>query len=116
MRLPRPYWLFATLPLLAVSPVWAAEQHARFDVKQQRIASPAPTVRVPQGDSLVLELRSDTPLDLHLHGYDLMLSLKAGTPGRLQLKAQVLGRFPLAAHGKGHHHGPALLYVEVLPR
>ncbi|HEY0589081.1 MAG TPA: hypothetical protein VGD52_23300, partial [Pseudoduganella sp.] len=60
--------------------------------------------------------RSDAPMDLHLHGYDLMLSLKPGVPGRLQLRAQILGRFPLSAHGKGHHHAPALLYVEVGPR
>jgi len=116
MRPPRPYWLFATLTLLAVAPVWAAQQNASFEVRQQRIADPAPTVRVPQGDTLVLELRSDSPMVLHLHGYDLQLALIAGTPGRLQLQAQALGRFPLAAHGKGHHHAPALLYVEVIPR
>ena len=116
MRLPRQYWLFATLTLLAGAPVWAAQQSASFEVRQQRIARPAPTVRVPQGDTLVLELHSDAPLELHLHGYDLMLSLKPGTPGRLRLEAQILGRFPLAAHGKGHHHAPALLYVEVTPR
>lgn len=116
MRLPRPHWLFATLTLLASAPVLAAQQNASFEVRQQRIADPAPTVRVPQGDTLVLELRSDSPMDLHLHGYDLKLVLKAGTAGRLQLQAQALGRFPLAAHGKGHHHAPALLYVEVVPR
>jgi len=116
MRLPRHYWLSATLTLLAGAPVWAAQQNASFEVKQQRIADPAPTVRVPQGDTLVLELRSDTSMDLHLHGYDLQLALKPGTPGRLQLQAQVPGRYPLAAHGRGHHHAPALLYVEVIPR
>lgn len=116
MRPFRPYWLFSTL--FACAPLWAQPQvqRASFDVKQQRIAKPAPTVRVPQGDTLVLELRSDTPLDVHLHGYDLMLKLKAGTPGSLQLHAHTLGRFPAAVHGKGHHHGPALLYVEVIPK
>ena len=111
----RPYWLFATL--FACASLWAQPQvrHASFDVKQQHIAKPAPTVRVPQGDTLVLELRSDTALDVHLHGYDLMLKLKAGTPGSLQLHAHTLGRFPAAVHGKGHH-GPALLYVEVTPK
>lgn len=96
--------------------MWPAQQSASFEVRQQRIANPAPTVRVAQGDTLVLELRSDAPLDLHLHGYDLMLSLKPGIPGRLTLQALDAGRFPLAAHGKGHHHAPALLYVEVTPR
>ncbi len=96
--------------------MWSAQQSASFEVKQRRIANPAPTVRVPQGDTLLLELRSDTALELHLHGYDLLLSLKPGAPARLQLQAQVLGRFPLAAHGMGHHHAPALLYVEVTPK
>jgi hypothetical protein len=116
MRLPCSHWLFATLTLLAGAPVWAAQQSARFEVKQQRIANPSPTVRIRQGDTLVLELRSDAPMDLHLHGYDLMLSLQPGMPGRLQLQAQVPGRFPLSAHRKGHHHAPALLYVEVAPK
>ena len=107
-------WLFAAL--LASAPLRAAEQHVSFAITQQRIANPAPTVRVAQGDTLVLELRSDAALDVHLHGYDLALSLKPGTPGRLQFVAHTLGRFPLAPHGKGHHHGPALLYLEVLPR
>jgi FtsP/CotA-like multicopper oxidase with cupredoxin domain len=116
MRLPRHYWLYATLTLLAGVPVWAAQQNASFEVRQQHIANPAPTVRVQQGDTLVLALRSDAPLELHLHGYDLALSLKAGVPGRLQLQAQVLGRFPLSPHGKGGHHAAPLLYVEVTPR
>lgn len=116
MRLPCQYWLSATLTLLAGIPVWAAQQNASFEVRQQRIASPAPTVRVQQGDTLVLELRSDTALELHLHGYDLPLSLKPGMTGRLQLQAQILGRYPLAAHGNGNHHAPPLLYVEVTPR
>jgi hypothetical protein len=116
MRLPRQYWLIATLTLLAGAPVGAAQQSASFEIRQQRIASPAPTLRLAQGDTLVLQLRSDAPLELHLHGYDLMLSLKPGKAGRLQLQAQAAGRFPLAAHGKGQRHAPALLYVEVTPR
>jgi hypothetical protein len=107
-------WLFAML--LASAPLCAAEQQVSFTIRQQRIANPAPTVRVLQDDTLVLELRSDAALDVHLHGYDVALSLKPDTPGRLQLVAHTLGRFPLAPHGKGHHHGPALLYLEVVPR
>jgi hypothetical protein len=107
-------WLFAML--LASAPLCAAEQQVSFTIRQQRIANPAPTVRVLQGDTLVLELRSDAALDVHLHGYDVALSLKPDTPGSLQLVAHTLGRFPLAPHGKGHHHGPALLYLEVVPR
>ncbi|MGO4380870.1 hypothetical protein [Pseudoduganella sp. RAF53_2] len=102
--------------LLASAPVWAAEQHVSFEVRQQRIANPAPTVRVTQGDTLVLELRSDAALDVHLHGYDVPLSLKPNTPGRMKLMANTLGRFPLATHGAGHRHGPTLLYLEVVPR
>jgi hypothetical protein len=107
-------WLLAAL--LASAPLRAAEQHVSFEVRQQRIADPAPTVRVMQGDTLVLELRSDVALDAHLHGYDLTLLLKPGKPGRLKLVANILGRFPLAPHNAGHHHGRTLLYVEVVPR
>ncbi|MES2130081.1 MAG: hypothetical protein V4463_22650 [Pseudomonadota bacterium] len=106
--------LFAAL--LASASSWAAETRASYTIAQHRIAKPAPTVRVPQGDTLVLELRSDEALDLHLHGYDLALSVAPGSPGRLQLVARTLGRFPLSPHGSGHHHGPALLYLEVVPR
>lgn len=102
--------------LVACAPLWAAELRAGYEIKQGRIASPAPTLRIAQGDTLVLLLNSDTPLDLHLHGYDVQLALKPRTPERLQLVAHTLGRFPLAVHGKGHHHGPALLYLEVVPK
>jgi len=102
--------------LLANAPLWAGEQHASFEVKQQRIANPAPTVRVQQGDTLLLDLRSDVALNVHLHGYDVPLSLKPGIQGRLKLEATTLGRFPLVAHGADHQHGPALLYLEVVPR
>lgn len=114
MRLSCPSWLFAAS--LACLPAWAAQQHVSFAVSAGRIANPAPTVRVTQGNTLVLELRSDSALELHLHGYDRSLQLKPGTPGRLQLQANTPGRYPLAPHGKGQHHGRALLYLEVQPK
>lgn len=102
--------------LLLCAPLRAAQQRASYTITQGRIANPAPTLRVPQGDTLVLALSSDAPLEVHLHGYDVPLTLKPGVPGQLKLVAHSLGRFPLAPHGKGHHHGPALLYLEVVPR
>jgi hypothetical protein len=80
-------------------------------------------IRVTEGDSVELVLTSDEPAELHLHGYDILLSLMPNEPRKIAFKANVGGRFPLEAHRYGtggdvsrHRGGGPLLYVEVLPR
>lgn len=74
---------------------------------------PAPlAMRVRQGDQVVLRVRSDRDDELHVHGYDLRLDLRAGVPGELRFTADRSGRFDCELH----HAGAALGALEVVPR
>ena len=57
---------------------------------------------------------------MHLHGYDLELSLAPDAPTEMNFEAFATGRFPVTSHGfGGHGHDDeevVLLYLEVHPR
>lgn len=81
------------------------------------VLSPAlDAVRVAKGDTVVLIWNSDTTVEIHLHGYDLIVEVTPGRPEQRRFEAFATGRFPLTIHGtdEGHAHVP-LTYLEVLP-
>lgn len=74
------------------------------------------TLRVRQGDALRLSFTSDAPIELHLHGYDLIQRVAPGAASVLALEAAIAGRFPVTVHEEGGVHRPgALMYLEVHP-
>jgi len=76
------------------------------------------SVRVTQGDTVILRWSSDARLELHLHGYDIETTVTPGAPAEMKIEARATGRFPVEIHGQdggGHGHG-ALFYLEVYPR
>jgi plastocyanin len=92
-------------------------------VEKRKVVSGPDVVRVSQGDSVQIVLTADEAAEVHLHGYDLLLSLQPNVPGKLEFNAKIAGRFPLEAHRYGpgepashHRGGQPLLYVEVHPR
>lgn len=118
--------------MLFFSPVLAAEQEFKLKIVQRQIAKKPPTIRVKQGDKVILNWTSDEAVKLHLHGYDLSLTLRPATtakpatqtPQKLMLTANIAGRFPLSAHGFGadleahtkHQREVPLMYLEVEPQ
>ncbi len=96
-------------------------------IKERKLDAAENVIRVSQGEDVEIVLTCDEAAELHLHGYDLLLSLTPNVPGKLQFTAKIAGRFPLEAHrfgpetntdasaGRHHSTGP-LLYLEVLPR
>jgi hypothetical protein len=78
------------------------------------------TVRVERGDTIVLRVRSDEKLSVHVHGYDVHVDVTPAAPASVTFAARWVGRFPVAAHlapASAGRHGPepTLLYLEVLP-
>ncbi len=55
-------------------------------------------VRVVRNDEVLLTVRADRADELHLHGYNLHLHLKPGTPGTLRFVARRTGRFSAELH------------------
>lgn len=59
--------------------------------------SPA-EVSVTEGDQVNLEITSDRPIELHLHGYDLTVEVEPGEPEELSFEATTTGRFAIEDH------------------
>ena len=78
------------------------------------------TLRVTQGDAVVLRWTSDRPMELHLHGYDVETKVAPGKPGEMKVNARATGRFPVEVHthdkSQGGHGHSALFYLEVYPK
>ncbi|HEX6006055.1 MAG TPA: hypothetical protein VFZ14_18840 [Burkholderiales bacterium] len=75
------------------------------------------TARVTRGDTAILRWTSDAPVELHLHGYDVTVTVAPGGVAEMRVEARATGRFPIEAHGKqtgGHAHQP-LFFLEVYP-
>ena len=92
-------------------------------IKDRKVEAAASLLRVSQGDAVEMVLTSDEAAEIHLHGYNILLSLTPNVPGTIKFTAKIAGRFPLEAHrfgaasGSQRHRGAGpLLYIEVLPR
>lgn len=74
------------------------------------------TLRFNQNEKITITIKSDKPIELHVHGYDIALSLKANDVETLKFDAVTAGRFAVTqhdAHG-GDSHG-AIFYIEIYP-
>jgi FtsP/CotA-like multicopper oxidase with cupredoxin domain len=78
------------------------------------VAKAQETIRLQQGDEVVLRVTSDTALELHLHGYDIHADVRLNEVTEMRFTARFTGRFPLAAHVDGNDRNVG--YVEVHPK
>jgi hypothetical protein len=59
----------------------------------------APTeISVSEGDQVNLRITSDSPLEFHLHGYDLEKEVEANKLAELSFDATMMGRFAIEDH------------------
>jgi hypothetical protein len=93
-----------------------------FDMKLAIDTTPdaARVLRVIQGDTAVVNVRSDRSGEVHLHGYRLQVRVTAGTPAQLRIPASELGRYglefrPVGSAEQRHRYLP-LGTLEVRPR
>ncbi|MEQ1439545.1 hypothetical protein AAG565_09280 [Fontimonas sp. SYSU GA230001] len=108
------------VPVSAPAAVVAAAGASPAPVPQPRrfsLAIPAApgsdgVLHVRQGEPVELIVTSAKDDELHLHGYDLSLQLKAGEPATLAFVAEHAGRFEIELH---HVHAEVGV-LEVSPR
>ena len=108
---------------LAICPVFdracaaqiAGEETRRFELRIEngRLADPVKTVRVRRDEAVELIWSADRRSVLHLHGYDIEVTVDAGKPQTMAFRARATGRFPIEMHGGRH---TVIVYFEVLPR
>ena len=97
------------------------EHLVKLEIKQLSVLDGLKSIRVSQGERIRLHWTSDEAVVLHLHGYDIEISLFPNTPSEMTLEAGTTGRFPITSHGFGasnsthHDHKLTLIYLEVYP-
>jgi FtsP/CotA-like multicopper oxidase with cupredoxin domain len=56
------------------------------------------TIEAERGDTVRIVIRTDTPDELHLHGYDIERESEPGRPARFRFQADAEGEFLLESH------------------
>jgi hypothetical protein len=112
--------VLAAVSACGIDAAGAEELTFELSVERGRVSQAMRLVRVKQGDAVRLRWRSDRPLLVHLHGYDIETRIEPGAVAELAFTARATGRFPIHVHtpkqGGGHTHEAPLVQVEVLPR
>jgi hypothetical protein len=93
----------------------ATAEPRRFDLRIEngRIANNVKTVQVQQDEAVELSWSADRRTDVHLHGYNIEVTVNPGQTEVMAFRARATGRFPIEAHGARH---TVLFYLEVHPR
>ncbi len=73
-------------------------QTREFDLKIRDGAIVPSEVTVAEGDRVVLRITTDSPLEVHVHGYDLEQEVSPGESAELSFKAKLTGRFEIENH------------------
>ena len=109
----------AALALLGASAARAEGTAIDVVIKERKVVGDN-VARVTQGDAVTLRWSTDEAVSVHLHGYDMELSIAPDAPAEMSLEAFATGRFPITSHGFGGHghddEESVLLYLEVHPR
>jgi hypothetical protein len=70
------------------------------------------TISLRSGQTGRIDISSDVPGEVHLHGFDIEKQVAPGRPARLRFKADIDGVFEL----EDHQSGEQIASVEVSPR
>lgn len=109
--------VIAALLLLFLAPVGAIAAEAGpvvidLAITDRAVIPKNTSIRVTEGQDVVINWITDERVVLHLHGYDLSVTAKPGETASMKLNAATAGRFPITAHNYDHR---ALIYLEVYP-
>jgi uncharacterized protein (DUF2141 family) len=105
--------LALVLPL--ASTAIAAERVFDLTITHGKLTGSQGTIRVQQGDDVVLHWHSDRPIVLHLHGYEIETHVVPGAAAETRFEARETGRFPIHVHAGQARSEAVLVYLEVYP-
>lgn len=80
-----------------------------YDVEIEGGAMSPEEISVEEGDRVTLRLTSDSPVEVHLHGYDLEEEVSPGEETTLSFDAELTGRFEIEDHGTDAELGALLV-------
>ena len=84
--------------LLRPNPPAAEPQTREFDLRISEGVMEPSDITVAEGDRVVLRISTDSPLEVHVHGYDIERELEPNEPARLSFEADLTGRFEIEDH------------------
>jgi hypothetical protein len=93
----------------------AAERVIDLTITSGKLVAAKDTIRVQQGDDVVLRWHSDRPIVLHLHGYEIETRVIPGAIAESRFAARAAGRFPIHVHAGQARSETVLAYLEVYP-
>ena len=105
--------LALVLPL--ASTAIAAERIFDLTIAHGKLTGGQDTIRVRQGDNVVLRWHSDRSIVLHLHGYEIETHVVPGAVAETRFEARATGRFPIHVHAAQAQPESVLAYLEVYP-
>ena len=115
--------VFLAVPLAMAEMLDAASEKKtptaiELRIQDGKIAGGRRTVRVTQGENVLLRWKTDHTTTIHLHGYDIEKKIQKDAPTEMRFHAKAAGRFAVTVHGHGGGHGKekTLIYLEVYPR
>jgi FtsP/CotA-like multicopper oxidase with cupredoxin domain len=111
----RPWLAALALVLPLASTAVAAERVFDLTIAHGGLTGGQDTIRVQQGDNVVLRWHSDRPIVLHLHGYEIETHVVPGAVAETRFEARATGRFPIHVHAGQARSEAVLVYLEVYP-
>jgi FtsP/CotA-like multicopper oxidase with cupredoxin domain len=105
--------LVLALPL--ASTAIAAERVFNLTIVHGRLTGGQDTIRVHQGDNVVLRWHTDRTVVLHLHGYEIETRVVPDAIAETRFEARATGRFPVHVHAGQARSESVLVYLEVYP-
>jgi hypothetical protein len=76
----------------------AAPQTREFDLRISDEVMEPSNVTVTEGDRVVLRISTNSPIEVHVHGYDIEQEAEPDEPARLSFEADLTGRFEIEDH------------------
>lgn len=76
----------------------AGPQTREFDLMISEGVMEPSDITVTEGDRVVLRISADSPLEVHVHGYDLEREVEPDKPAKLSFEADLTGRFEIEDH------------------
>ena len=93
----------------------AAQRVFDLTIAHGKLTGGQDTIRVQQGDDVVLRWHSDRPIVLHLHGYEIETRVVPGVVAETRFEARATGRVPVHVHTGQTQSEAVLAYLEVYP-
>jgi len=111
----RPFLIVLALVLPLASMAIAAERIFDLTIAHGKLTGGQDTIRLQQGDNVVMRWHSDRPIVLHLHGYEIETRVVPGAVAETHFEARATGRFPIHVHTGQTQSEAVLAYLEVYP-